>query len=375
MLKARLHLLCLLLACLAPAASVAADRCSEGNGGGIGGMGGTGAAEPREAPSTPPTLPGPAGGMGGTGLIPPTEGSRAAFVGVITRFGSICVNGDRVQYDASVLTLFNGRAGNARDLHIGQLVRVEAVVGATELRATRIGVIDAVSGPVTRREEALRRFWVMGLPVQLDDDTAIGLSGPTVPEIGASVRVSGLMTLDGGLIASRLERADAADPVRVTGRLTELDGRMAEVAAVHVMLPVSAPSLPLAPGREVAVSGRWTGETLEADAIEVEPRFGFLERPDFVSLEGYLHTCTQGTGVGLDGIELRFPEGEAPAPSRGAVVVVGVPSADGSLAVARVTPAGLRDAVDFEPGDPDSPGRLQTVSRCLPRLAPATTTP
>ncbi len=127
------------------------------------------------------------------------------------------------------------------------MVRVEAVVDAEDLQATRIGVIDAVSGPVTRREEATRRFWIMGQRVQLDDDTAIAISGPTVPEIGTPVRASGLMTLDGGLVATRIERAEIGDAVLVTGRLTELDGRAAEDGTVRVTLPAAVASLPLAP--------------------------------------------------------------------------------------------------------------------------------
>lgn len=362
---------CLLLMLLlaAPLSSgLAAERCSDGIGGGIGG---TGATDQGESPAAPPSLPAPHGGIGGTGLAPLPEGSRAAFVGIITRFGSICVNGDRLQYDDKTPTLVNGRPGNARDLHIGQLVRAEAVVGVTDLQATRIGVIDAVSGPVTRREEAMRRFWIMGQQVQLDDDTSIGLSGPTVPEIGTPVRASGLMTLDGGLVASRIERAEVGDAVLVTGRLTELDGRAAEVGTVRVTLPASAASLPLAPGREVSVSGRWTGELLEADAIDFEPRFAFAVPPDIVSVEGFVHSCTDGAGIGLDGIDLNAPPGFDTGVMPGsAVVVVGVPGPDGGLTALRFVPVAARLPMASAPADPDSANRIRTLTRCQPRLAP-----
>ena len=372
-------LLLMLLLGAPPSYGLAAERCGDGMGGGIGGMGGmggTGATDQRESPTAPSPLPAPSGGIGGTGLTPLPAGSHVAFVGVITRFGSICVNGDRLQYDDKTPTLYNGRPGHARDLHIGQVVRAEAVVGATDLQATRIGVIDAVSGPVTRREEAMRRFWIMGQRVQLDDDTAIGISGPTVPEIGTPVRASGLMTLDGGLVASRIERAELLEAALVTGRLTELDGRAAEVGTVRVRLPANAASLPLAPGREVSVFGRWTGEMLEADTVDFEPRFAFAVPPDLVSVEGFVHGCTDGAGIGLDGIDLRAPPGlDMGARPGSAVVVVGVPRPDGGLTALRFLPAGPRAPVVSAPADPDSANRIRTLTRCQPRLAPARTTP
>lgn len=355
---------------------LAADRCGDGNDGGVGGMGGTGASESREAPVAPPAQPAPAGGIGGTGLAPLPEGSTAAFVGLITRFGSICVNGDRVQYDEDTPTLFNGRPGSSRDLHIGQLVRVEAVVGATDLQASRIGVIDAVSGPVTRRDEDARRIWIMGQLVQLDDDTAMGLSGPSVPELDTPVRASGLMLLDGSLVASRLERADADDPVLVTGRLTELDGRAAEVGTVRVRLPAAAAAMSLSPGREVRVTGRWTGEQVEAEAIVLEPRFAFAVKPDILSVEGFVHGCTDGTGIGLDGLDLRAPPGVDTGVQPGsAVVVIGVPAADGSFTPLRFAPAESRANASDVPSDQESINRMRTLTRCLPRLSPTAAAP
>ena len=179
------------------------------------------------------------------------------------------------------------------------------------------------------------------------------------------------MTLDGGVVATRIEPVDRAEAVRLTGRLTELDGRDAELGMVRVRLPVSATAMPLAPGREVAVSGRWTGEVLEAETIEVEPRFAFAVVPDIVSVEGFVHSCTDGAGLGLDGIDLRLGPGLDVGPSGNPVVVVGVPQADGSLAVIRYAPASTLGPIAGPPTvtEPDVANRVRVLGRCQPRLS------
>ncbi len=178
------------------------------------------------------------------------------------------------------------------------------------------------------------------------------------------------MTLDGGVVATRIEPVDRVEAVRLTGRLTELDGRDAELGMVRVRLPVSATAMPLAPGREVAVSGRWTGEVLEAETIEVEPRFAFAVVPDIVSVESFVHSCTDGAGLGLDGIDLRLRPGLDVGPS-GNPVVVGVPQTDGSLAVIRYAPASTLGPIAGPPTvtEPDVANRVRVLGRCQPRLS------
>ncbi len=92
------------------------------------GIGGTGEPKRRVADR----------GIGGTGII-----------GVITGFGSVCVNGFEVAYDPAVPVSVDGRPDGADILRVGQLAAIEASGGTgAMLHARRLAVRHEVVGPV-----------------------------------------------------------------------------------------------------------------------------------------------------------------------------------------------------------------------------------
>jgi hypothetical protein len=366
--RVALYALASALAIGAAGARAAADAgCDEG--GGIGGTGVFVAQRPAEpvppAPAGPntPKPPEPAGGIGGTGIragLP--VGAQVALVGTIARFGSLCVNGTRIAYDDDVPTELHGAAGAARDLRAGHLVRVDAEVDADRVRARRIRVLDAVTGPVTARDEAAGLFRVMGLPVRLDSGTHIGLSGPSLPELGTAVRVNGLLSPAGELIASRIERALADELAQIVARVTEVDGRSAEVGATRVEFGVDLPLDALRLGSEVLVRGRWEDDALRAtQPAEVEPRLQRAALGARVSLEGWLHECSNGPGVGMDGVALALDASELPPGWLGRrAVATGQAGRDGRFEVERVV---------LQPGMTSTGATLPALARCDARLA------
>src|SRR5262249_18496187 len=69
-------------------------------------------------------------GIGGTGIIRRSDDrgiGGTGIVGVIQRFGSIFVNGERVSYAPNVPVLIDGAATSAKALRIGQVAGVLAV--------------------------------------------------------------------------------------------------------------------------------------------------------------------------------------------------------------------------------------------------------
>jgi len=91
-----------------------------------GGVGGTGHSEP-------------SGGIGGTGLGGDQGGvGGTGIYGTITAFGSICVNGLRVQYDDAVPVELGGAPASADALAVGQVVFLEATPRDGDLFARRI---------------------------------------------------------------------------------------------------------------------------------------------------------------------------------------------------------------------------------------------
>ena len=265
-------------------AGTSAGACSDpggigGTGVNPGGTGGTG-LEP--------------GGTGGTGVDPGGiggTGQRAeveiGVLGVITGFGSICVNGIEIHYDAGTPVAFNGDLSSAKALGIGQVVSVLAVGAGNQARAQWIDIVDAAVGPVTAVENVGSILQVNKLRVRIDPSTVLGpdLSRTQLAaaQLGDTLRVSGLRSADGTIIATRVEtapqgtRALAAEPADpglgrflVEGYVTDTESRAVRVGPTRFSV---APDLgsQLSRGQLVRLEGRSEGGNR------------IVERADFLS--------------------------------------------------------------------------------------------
>jgi hypothetical protein len=295
-LSAKLLALTCAIASCAPGAALAARGCNS-----EGGIGGTGrpAVTSQEQQTRP--NPTPNGGMGGTGI-----NAAAGVVGVVTGFASICVNGSEVFYRTDTPVELNGSPAAARDLELGQVVRVDAEqISPSQYRASRIAVLESLIGPVTQVDAKRRMFWVMGQPVRPVPDAVVALSGNGLPSLKSSVRVSGLMNARGEVLATRIEGVSPKAPVYLMANITQLDRRVVQLGWVRVELPAGAEkNNGLQLGREVAVRGRWDGEGVIAEAYWIEPRLKFANQPKRLSLEGYVLQCDAPGRYALNGVEL-----------------------------------------------------------------------
>lgn len=270
-------LLCLMALVPAQAAPVCVDA-GQGPSAEAGGVGGTGHG-PGEGGGIGGTGAALAQGIGGTGarLAP---GARLGVVGVITGFGSLCVNGLRLQYDSSARISENGRDTGAQALAVGQFVSVEVERVGDALLARDIGIVQLFEGPLSAPPEG-GRFEVMGQPVRLLPDAQVQDGGrPLQP--GDPVKVSG-MRAPGGLVhASRIERAPALELASVIGDVSHdndvpgIDGLPVEGA-----LGEAAES----PTRQLLARGRWDGRVLRILETRMDPSLRFADRVNNVVLE------------------------------------------------------------------------------------------
>ena len=197
-----------------------------GNVAGAGSMGGTGTVAdaypivPNSAVASGASGAGGTGGMGGTGIV-----------GTITGFASICVNGVEVHYDANTPVSINGRAGTARELAVGQQVALNARTVAGQLHANGIGVVDAITGPVTQVSPATRTLQIMGQTVRADAVTGIN---PATLNVGDVARVSGHRAPNGDIIATRVDRASPS--ASVLGTVTAVEANAISVNGTRVVL-------------------------------------------------------------------------------------------------------------------------------------------
>lgn len=273
-------LFCLCAAATAQAAPVCIDpgrgmpeRHAE-----AGGVGGTGHG------------PGDAGGIGGTGApladgiggtgARRAPGTRIGVVGVVTGFGSLCVNGLRLQYDASAPVSENGRPAGAETLAVGQFVSVEAERVGDALIARDIGIVQLLEGPLSApREDG--RFEVMGQPVLLLPDARVDEGGrPLRP--GDMVKVSGMRAPGGRVHASRIERAPALELASVIGDISH-DNDVLGIDGLPVQgaLDASAES----PTRQLLARGHWDGRVLRVRETRMDPSLRFADRVGDVVLE------------------------------------------------------------------------------------------
>lgn len=252
---------------------------------GSGGMGGTGVMATLLAPGS--------GGMGGTGIV-----------GIITGFASICVNDVEVQYDASTPVSVNGQAAAAGDLGAGQLVVVNASTVGGQLRANGIGAIDAVNGPVTAVDPAAREIQVMGQTVRLGNAIAPDLAAIRP---GTSVRVSGLRTESGIIVASRLDAVPAPSAASLMGMITAAEGNTAVVNGTRINLPQAALAQWLPPGTEVFVAGEWNGTALQAQRVEAQPVLNAIARTERAIVEGFV-TSHKGNRLDIGAVSVQLSD-------------------------------------------------------------------
>ncbi|MET0070053.1 MAG: DUF5666 domain-containing protein [Candidatus Thiodiazotropha sp.] len=162
-------------------------------------------------------------------FTPGTESPTAVVsIGPITAQSGLTVNG--VVYDTNNAAIrINGEPGTVDDLHPGYVVAVHGMLDAGWKSGTaeRISYNANVIGPIEDADPAARRLSVMGQRVRIGADTRFeppldsdALFNLTV---GTPVQVSGLLNVDGEIIATHVQMETDRENVQVIGEISELD--------------------------------------------------------------------------------------------------------------------------------------------------------
>ncbi|MBP2230595.1 hypothetical protein J2847_003900 [Azospirillum agricola] len=201
-------------------------------------------------------------GIGGTGIAVSDRGiGGTGIVGTVTAFGSVWVNGLRVDLPASAVVRIEGRAVDTAAVRIGHLVAMKAAAGGpTGLEARSLDVRYAVAGPVER----LEGMTAIVLGQRID---AADAEGRDALRPGAWVAVSGLRRADGTIDASRVDGWSDAHGWLLRGRLDAVSPTALTVAGLTLSRTVTDAALPPA-GSMVRVAGPGAVLTL---ALSVAP--------------------------------------------------------------------------------------------------------
>ena len=223
-------------------------------------------------------------GIGGTGISRGDDHGigGTGIVGVIQRFGSIFVNGERIGYEPNVPVRIDGETASAKALRIGQVARV-------------VAVRDTKGGLITHRIEAVSE--VVG-PIQAAGSGEMTVLGQKVVwagheswrQPGTNVAVFGLRRTDGVIVASLVEKRGGT-AARVAGVLErDRDGlriggqRITGVDAALV-------------GQRVQVEGRVAQGVMQASRAQAD-NFSDLPGITRLSIEAYVRRVDGGLQLG-----------------------------------------------------------------------------
>lgn len=309
-------------------------------------------------------------GLGGSGL-------RAGIIGVVTGFASLCVNGFEVELDETSVVTVEGHPATQADIHLGQLVVIEADAEGGKLRAASVDVRLAALGPVSSVSDDGKTLTLLGQTVRLSE-----LAGARPEKLtpGDWVAVSGLRGADTAIEGSSVVRLPQPGARAMVAGIVR-EGRAAglEIGALAIGRPA------FAPGDAVVVEGRPLDGRLAVENVrpQLEARFTAgvrdLSVQTFVPAERLLglrisptelRPMTPGTPIQMEGRLLR---GNMFVPDRAMIPVL---PRDGASAIRNVivdrgvilrpfTPPDTVQPTLVRPGDtappvPPTDGRPQT---------------
>ncbi len=250
------------------------------------------------------------------------EGSGAPFansngvvaIGAITAFGSIFVNGTEYSLSGSTIQV-DGKTAAESDLKLGQVVTVIASQGAsgTTVRAAKsVAASIAVAGRVSAIDLASNRITILGQQIEIDAATQIvgAVDGEPLGGlgVGSDIEVSGFADSSGVLFARSIQPRRAVTPLRITGRVTNLDNAMRRMQIGGQVVNYSNATLTGLNGHAldsatVQVSAEMVGSTGEMLATDVS--YVDLRVPgtvgDAADLQGWVTRYVSNTDFDVDG--------------------------------------------------------------------------
>lgn len=291
-------------------------KTGEGDGRGTGGTGredGTGSGGTgRQARD------GDGSGTGGTGVV-----------GVITGFGSVCVNGLEIHYDAGTPVIADGARIAPNQLAVGQMVAVEATGGESHLVARQIHVQHALIG----RVEAVAgdRVKVWGQWVSLPGNTGL--------KSGDRIKVSGYRLHPDSIFATRIDVAQPQEADLISGEVEAVADGVATINGVRVRLPQGGDAVK--PGEDIRALGKQDGSGFRAEKVEPAAKRDFVDRVDRMVVQDRIRRGKAGTlrVGGLDfvlGADARIEGGNAKDLQTGRLVKVEARLKNGRPSIERI---------------------------------------
>ncbi len=252
-------------------------------------------------------------GISGTGMVAQVGGDGiggTGILGTISGFGSIIVNGLKLEYDTDTTVESDGRPAALTDLKVGQVIEGVARRGHDgDLRLERLEIRHAVTGPITSIDHDNERLVVLGQTVRVnlagDGNKQMAFAAL---KVGDMVRVSGLRLEDGMIVASRLDQTDEDGRVLLRGPVSSASADTVTIGGLTVDLSDAALADDVSAGERAFIAGRMLDDAFTAVVVVAKPALPFDNTVSDVSIEGYVPQESGATisvqGVPVVGLDL-----------------------------------------------------------------------
>ena len=215
-------------------------------------------------------------GIGGSGFKADSGLGGTGVVGVITGFGSICVNGLELHFYNDTPVELDGKKISSQDLAVGHVVAVQAFGSGQSLVAHSIRAFHQVTGPITALNAPNGKLSVMGQAVSINPAQLKGM------QVGQWVNVSGLRKADGSVIASRIDHAKGQKIAQTVGTLTR-QGNQLYLAGTKIE---GLPPVINNTNADTRLTGVWDGHALSVKDMKIGPVSDLLQKVELFHLQG-----------------------------------------------------------------------------------------
>ncbi|MDI1362879.1 DUF5666 domain-containing protein [Methylotenera sp.] len=236
-------------------------------------------------------------GIGGTGVEADSGIGGTGIVGIITGFGSICVNGLEVHYYNDTPMDLDGKKISSDALAVGQVVAVKAHGKEQSLIAHEIHAFYQVTGPITAIDLVAKKIKVMDQSINANDTQINNM------KIGQWLSVSGLRSEDGSIEASRIDQSTERKIAKLVGNLS-MQGNNAYIGGTKID---GISNMNNNPNADARLTGVWDGSTFNVKDMKPGPVSDLLQKVEVFHLQGIAGSNVTNGKVKLSGQTVAVP--------------------------------------------------------------------
>ncbi len=315
-------------------------------------------------------------GIGGTGIFAAipinSRGDGIGGTGVkgtITGFGSILVNGLKLEFDHTTNVESDGKPTTLDALRVGQIVEGVARTKDGKLSLATLEIQHAVTGPIGAIDHNAQTLTVLGqrVRVNLAGDRDAVAAFRTL-RAGDVVSVSGLRQADGLIIATRVDEAGTEERIMLRGTAGTVGANSVRVGDLEIALAPGA-AAPKA-GEQVFAAGRMINGQFTPDVVLGKNPLSFDKDVTDVSLEAYAPQAAGNTGpLVIDGISITGTALPAGTALNDHIVVAGKLSGPGAIAANSITTVRTMVTINAAKGSL-RPAAVRNAPERFERVAP-----